>query len=259
MPRDPFAVLGLPPDATPAQLRDAFRTLARKYHPDHFRTYVERVWATRRMQDINDAYAAARRHVGSRAHASDSSLSSQSALDLHGQPTRGTPTSGGVGASDNGLLWYYFVWAIASVLLSARLAHTTDPRSTLDWVIVVVSGFFISPLLLVAAFAFVFFPLFLIGMVFRRSFSEHSIAGDTQWPVLLREALLRIAVFIALAWLATRLWLSEPSLVFSSFSVFFALAMAGLLGELAAMVLWLIRVKKVASRTQTLLLEESSH
>ncbi|MBG0827522.1 J domain-containing protein [Planomonospora sp. ID67723] len=32
--RDPYQVLGVPPDATPEDLRQAYRRLARRYHPD---------------------------------------------------------------------------------------------------------------------------------------------------------------------------------------------------------------------------------
>lgn len=32
--RDPFAVLGVPPDATPQEVNRAYRRLMRRYHPD---------------------------------------------------------------------------------------------------------------------------------------------------------------------------------------------------------------------------------
>ncbi len=59
--RDPFAELGLPPDASPAAVKAAWRRLARTHHPDlaHDRT-AERA-ATRRMARINAAYEAALR------------------------------------------------------------------------------------------------------------------------------------------------------------------------------------------------------
>ena len=50
---DPYAILGLSPGANSRQVRDAYRRLARRYHPD--RTDDPR--ATERMQAINRAWA----------------------------------------------------------------------------------------------------------------------------------------------------------------------------------------------------------
>ena len=33
---DPYKVLGVSPNATEEQIKDAYRALARKYHPDNF-------------------------------------------------------------------------------------------------------------------------------------------------------------------------------------------------------------------------------
>ncbi len=57
--RDPHAVLGIEPGAGPAQVKAAWRRLARRHHPDLTGDDPEasRV-ATRRMAEINDAYAA---------------------------------------------------------------------------------------------------------------------------------------------------------------------------------------------------------
>lgn len=62
MPDDPFTVLGLSPDAAPADVAEAYRTLAQIYHPDRYAQAPERVRleATRRMQAVNEAYAQVR-------------------------------------------------------------------------------------------------------------------------------------------------------------------------------------------------------
>ena len=57
---DPYAVLGVPPSATADELKSAYRELARRHHPDHARSYLQKVAATRRMQAINAAYAVLR-------------------------------------------------------------------------------------------------------------------------------------------------------------------------------------------------------
>lgn len=60
---DPFALLGVPPDATPEELSAAYRRLAKQWHPDRQET-AEAVW---RMAQINAAYDAARAAVAQRA------------------------------------------------------------------------------------------------------------------------------------------------------------------------------------------------
>ena len=60
---DPFALLGVSPDATPDELSAAYRRLAKEWHPDRQMT-AEATW---RMAQINAAYDAARAAIGERA------------------------------------------------------------------------------------------------------------------------------------------------------------------------------------------------
>ncbi len=55
--RDPHAVLGLAPGASAAAIKAAWRRLAREHHPDLAVDATERRVATRRMAEINAAYA----------------------------------------------------------------------------------------------------------------------------------------------------------------------------------------------------------
>jgi len=59
--RDPHAVLGVAPGATQATIKAAWRRLAREHHPDLAAGAAERRAATRRMAEINAAYADLRR------------------------------------------------------------------------------------------------------------------------------------------------------------------------------------------------------
>ena len=50
---DPYKVLGVSPDASDEEIKQAYRTLAKKYHPDRNPGDQE---AARKMQEINAAY-----------------------------------------------------------------------------------------------------------------------------------------------------------------------------------------------------------
>ncbi len=51
-----YSVLNVPPTATKAEIRAAYRALARRWHPDRFMEGPERDWANEKMAEINAAY-----------------------------------------------------------------------------------------------------------------------------------------------------------------------------------------------------------
>ena len=53
---DPYKVLGISPSATDEQVKDAYRKLARKYHPDNYVNNPLADLATEKMKEINEAY-----------------------------------------------------------------------------------------------------------------------------------------------------------------------------------------------------------
>ena len=53
-----YNVLDLPATATKAEIRAAYRSLARRWHPDRFQEGPERDWANAKMAEINAAYHA---------------------------------------------------------------------------------------------------------------------------------------------------------------------------------------------------------
>jgi len=55
--KDPYSILGVPKNATDEQIKEAYRTLARKYHPDNFdESNPLKDLAEEKMQEINAAY-----------------------------------------------------------------------------------------------------------------------------------------------------------------------------------------------------------
>ena len=53
---DPYAVLGVSKTATDDEVKAAYRTLAKQYHPDNFADNPLQNLAAQKMQEINDAY-----------------------------------------------------------------------------------------------------------------------------------------------------------------------------------------------------------
>ena len=51
--RDPYEVLGVPRTASEAEIKKAFRTLAKRHHPD---THAGEAGAKKRFQEISAAY-----------------------------------------------------------------------------------------------------------------------------------------------------------------------------------------------------------
>lgn len=68
---DPYEVLGVPPSASDDEVKAAYRELARRFHPDNYHDNPLADLATKKMQEINEAYdtiiAGRRNHNGARS------------------------------------------------------------------------------------------------------------------------------------------------------------------------------------------------
>ena len=57
--KDPYQILGIPPTATDEEVKEAYRRLAKKYHPDNYTADNPLAdLATEKMQEVNEAYDA---------------------------------------------------------------------------------------------------------------------------------------------------------------------------------------------------------
>ena len=70
----PEEILGVTSAATVAEVRDAYRALARRWHPDRFAPGPERDWAQEHMIEINGAYNAMLKKARSADKSSDADL-----------------------------------------------------------------------------------------------------------------------------------------------------------------------------------------
>ena len=53
---DPYKVLGVSPSASDDEIRQAYRSLAKKYHPDNYANNPVADLAAEKMKEINAAY-----------------------------------------------------------------------------------------------------------------------------------------------------------------------------------------------------------
>ena len=54
--KDPYRILGVSPNATNEEVKNAYRELAKKYHPDNYANSPIADVAEEKMKEINDAY-----------------------------------------------------------------------------------------------------------------------------------------------------------------------------------------------------------
>ena len=53
---NPYEILGIKPNATAAEIKSAYRTLIKQYHPDQYGDNPLRELAEEKMREINGAY-----------------------------------------------------------------------------------------------------------------------------------------------------------------------------------------------------------
>ena len=56
--KDPYSILGVSKNATDDEIKNAYRELARKYHPDNYTDNPLSDLAGEKMKEINEAYDA---------------------------------------------------------------------------------------------------------------------------------------------------------------------------------------------------------
>ncbi len=114
---DPYQILGVSRNATDEEIKEAYRALARKYHPDNYADNPLSDLAGEKMQEINDAYDAimnSRRNKGKSSSSysgykdpAGSSFPDICTLINEGRYEQAQEVLDGIPVSQRNAEWYY--------------------------------------------------------------------------------------------------------------------------------------------------------
>lgn len=111
--RDPYEVLGVSKNATDEEIKNAYRNLARKYHPDNYADNPLADLAGEKMKEINDAYDAimngrkSGKKSGTNYNNPNSKFSDVRSLIMQGRLDDAQVLLDGVPLSDRDAEWHF--------------------------------------------------------------------------------------------------------------------------------------------------------
>jgi hypothetical protein len=260
-----YDILGVAPDASQDAIRTAFRSAAKRYHPDLCPSYIQKVRATAKMQEINAAYALLKNPDSRRKY--DTTLPKRGAGVIDPMPSQDSktqqPTSKGSGTVATGIprhhrpfrmeptaVWMLVVWLIASFAWGYLTWNHTESMTLGAFLLTAAYSLLVSPFIVMIIF-WVLMPLVVYimkGFYERSEFHQRAMPSRNGKIVL--DMLLRLAGLAAVVGIGFAAWHYN----FTPELLFFALIAVGgsLIGEIAAMILYLSR-RSVMHSTEMLL------
>ena len=244
--KNPYSILGVTPSADAEEIKAAYRDLVKRYHPDIFSTYLDKFRATKKMQEINEAYALLRdplrRNQFDKNQAT--SFSKQEASRGRSSPPRSSPPPRRKSSQPSDkpkwsqwaiFLGLFFLWAIVQEGFSV----------------------FIISIIGLVALTFILVGL-ACGFYGLNLFQDLSLTSQHTW----RDLAIRLAVLVVIVVLPLysgyRAGVTSPWLVFGVLFIsspwgWLALALSAIiLSEIVALFLYIYRAGKVAKTTEIL-------
>jgi len=258
-----YDILGVAPDALQDAIRAAFRSAAKRYHPDLFPSYIQKVRATAKMQEINTAYAVLKNPANRRQY--DATLPRRSVTDTissrGGKMRQPNFEGGGTGATtilhaprsfrmEPGMGWMIVVWLIASFAWGYLTWNPKESMTLGAFLLTAAYSLVVSPFLLMVLFSILLLPAAYIIRGFHERSELHQRATPSRKGKIVLDILVRLVGLAAVVGVGIAAWHYN----FTPDLLFFALIAAGggLVGEIAAMIVYLSR-RSVVNSTEMLL------
>jgi hypothetical protein len=260
-----YDILGVARDASQDAIRSAFRSAAKRYHPDLFLSYIQKIQATAKMQGINTAYTILKDPESRRRY--DATLPKQGMDRPYSVPgnssrnRRPTSQDGVTGAAANphtrrhsrmepGMPWMIFIWLVASFAFGYLQWSGTKSKTLGYFLLNAAVSLMVSPLLLMVLFSILMLPAAYIMRGFHERSELHQRGLSSRKGKVFLDMLLRLAGLAAVVGVGALAW----HYGFTPDLLFFALIAVGggLIGEIAAMIVYLSR-RSVVHSTEMLL------
>ncbi len=142
---NPYKILGVSPNATDAEIKKAYRELAKKYHPDNYVNNPLADLASEKMKQINEAYDAITKMRSSRNLNNDQNTQHKAYTETEirvrhlideGRISEAEVLLNKVGNEDRGAEWHFLMGCVClrrGWLLEARnhaeIANRIDPTN----------------------------------------------------------------------------------------------------------------------------------
>jgi hypothetical protein len=260
-----YDILGVAPNASRDAIRTSFQSSAKRYHPDLFPTYIQKLRATAKMQEINAAYAVLKNPDSRREYDATLPKRGVSVIDpisgRGGKTQQPTSENGGTGATamphgsrpfrmEPGMGWMIVIWLISSFAWGYLQWSPIESKTLGAFLLIAAYSLIVSPLLLMILFCILLLPASYIFRAFHQRSEFHQRAMPARKGKIILDMLLRLVGLAAIVGLGVATWHYN----FMPDALAWPLIIAGssLIGEIAALIIYLSR-RSVMHSTEMLL------
>lgn len=262
-PKNPYGILGVSHSASTEEIKGAYRNLVKRYHPDLYPTYLQKVWANKKMQEINQAYAILRDPLR-RDQYNKSQVTSEPVHPVRrarsAERPRPQPSTAQTVASLRRLKWsFYGGWFIVSVIsfivfVSGGIRSEHNGVNPFAYIMLAAGAFFVG---LIGA------GLIVIGLIvgseavsiFRKKLSQTPLHPwrDLAIRLVMLAAVVALVLYVAHRARVTPLWLAFVVPFAPPWGLIAPVGIGTILSEIVALVLYIYRARKVTETTEILL------
>ena len=265
---DYYGILGVSPSATAGELRAAYLDLVKQHHPDRYRTYVQKLVATRRLQEINAAYAALRDRARRAAYDARRTSRHEPPRSTHTRPARRPGRLDTFFMNDRfrwwrrgaGLALFALGWTLA-FLWTSQPPGPTAMVGPDHWIhalpIRILMSAILGPMILAFGFSIVFAYVFMAAMAVMVvvTWFQEAWARAAKRRVKLRDELAARLIMLAgasLAYLGLKVQPELLGLVLTMIGWLFMMALPAAIIDTVALLAYQVWSRRVVTATEAL-------